>query len=279
VRVATPAYFRTLSIPIRRGRGFDGGDRRGAPPVAVLNEAAVRQYFPNEDPIGKTIVLSWGRGAEPDTRGTVVGIAGDVRLRSLDQAATPTIYLAQAQAPVGSLAVTVRTPGDPIALAPAIRETLRSLDPNLPLERVNTLDGVLADSVSQPRFYMLLLILFAVVALVLAAIGIFGVMSFAVAQRRREIGIRMALGARETSVVRLMLGSSLVLIAGGLLLGLGAAIGLTRLLDSLLFQVDPLDPVVLLGTTAVLGSTALAATWLPARRAAHVDPLVALRTE
>ena len=280
VRVVTPDYFRTLAIPVARGRAIEATDRDGTLPVALLNEAAVRRYFPNEDPIGRTIRLGWGRGpGQEDTPGTVVGIAGDVRLRNLREDAPPTIYLAHAQVAVSGMSVVARAQGEPAALTAAIRETLLALDPNLPLDRVTTMDGVIAESVAQPRFYMLLLVLFAAVALALAAIGIFGVMSFIVAQRKREIGIRMALGAREASVLRLVLGRSLGLIAAGIGIGLIAALGLTNLLRSLLFGVTPLDPLVLAATATLLALTALAASWLPARRAARLDPLVALRTE
>src|SRR5690606_35778547 len=224
--------------------------------------------------------LGWGRTAESnETLGTVVGVAGDVRLRNLQEDATPTIYLAHAQVAVTGMSVVVRADGNPAALTGGIRDILRRLDPNLPLDRLATMEGVLAESVAQPRFYMLLLGLFAFVALALAAIGIFGVMSFIVAQRKREIGIRMALGARESSVLRLVLGRSLTLIALGIGTGLVASIGLTDLLAGLLFGVTPLDPLVLFGTSVVLALTALAATWLPARRAARMDPLVALRTD
>jgi putative ABC transport system permease protein len=280
VRVVTPDYFRTLEIPVTRGRAIEQTDRSGTMPVALLNEAAVRRYFANEDPIGRTIRLGWGRAPDQEyTPGTVVGIAGDVRLRDLGEDATPTIYLAHAQVAVPGMSLVARTQGDPTTLTPAIREILNSLDPNLPLDRVDTMEGVISDSVAQPRFYMLLLVLFAVVALALAAVGIFGVMSFVVAQRKREIGIRMALGAREASVLRMVLGRSMGLIAAGIGMGLIAAVGLTRLLESLLFGVTPLDPVVLGGTSALLALTALAATWLPARRAARLDPLVALRID
>ena len=279
VRVVSPGYFETLGIPVRRGRALDATDRPGALPAAVINEAAARRFFADGDPLGRTLVFGLGRDSTGETRGTIVGVVGDVKLSELGEDPMPTAYFAHPQVAFGSMNVVVRTQAEPLALTARLRDELHALDPNLPLDGIRTLENVVAESVAQPRFYMLLLLLFAAVALVLAAVGIFGVMSFAVAQRRREIGIRMALGAPQTNVLRLVVGQALWLTGAGILIGLAAALGMTRLLESLLYGVAATDALALAGATALLATTALAASWLPARRAARMDPLLALKGE
>ena len=280
VRVATPGYLETLGIPVRRGRGIEPTDRQGTLPVLLINEAAVQRYFPDEDPIGKTIELGWGRSEHPDgVSGTVVGVVGDVKLQSLGDPASPTVYVPHAQVAQPGMFVTLRTEGDPLGLTARLRDELAALDPNLPLDEVTTLQATFSQSVAEPRFYMALLLIFAAVALVLAAVGIFGVMSFAVAQRRREIGIRMALGAEHASVLRMVVGQALTLTAIGIAIGLVAALGLTRWLESLLYGVAATDALALFGAVMVLGATSFAASYLPARRAASMDPLMALRAD
>jgi len=280
VRVASPGYFETIGIPLRRGRGFTENDRADTPKVVLITEAAARQFFPGEDPIGKTITLGWGRGpGKPRAGGEVVGILGDVKDAALNEPNPPQIYLPLRQWPVSFMAVVVKTAVPPTSLADAVREQVAAIDPNLPLSNVSTLDAVLAKSISQERFYMTLLAIFASVALVLAAIGIFGVLSYAVSQRTREIGIRMALGAQGRSVINLIVWQAMLLVASGVVAGIGAALLVTQTMTKMLFSVTPTDPATFASVAGVLVTVALFASYLPARRATKVDPIVALRAE
>ena len=281
IRVITPDYLATMSIPLRAGRDIAPTDRAGTQPVALINEAAVQRYFAGTDPIGRTIEMGWSRDAQPDgVTGTIVGIVADVKLNDLGEEPLPTVYFAHAQVAVGGMNIVARSASaNPMLLVTGLREELRALDANLPLEEVRLLDDVLTESVATPRFYMTLLLLFAGVAVILAAVGIFGVMSFAVAQRRREIGIRMALGAQHANVLRLVLRQGIVVTAIGIGIGLVAALALTRVMESLLYGVASTDAFALLGATAILAATALLASCLPARRAAGMDPLEALRVD
>ncbi len=281
VRVATADYFSTIGIPLKRGRMFTDQDREGAPPVVLITEAAVKQYFPNQEPIGKKITLGWGHGpGTPRAGGEVVGIIGDVKDAGLNEADPPQIYLPYRQWPVQGMAVVLKTSVPPASVADAVRGEVHAVDPLLPIANVRTLEQVLARSISQPRFYMTLLAIFAGVALVLAAIGIFGVLSYAVVQRTREIGIRMALGARERSVVGLVVGQALVLAVAGVALGsIFAWILSTSMMSGLLFSTDPRDLITFSAVAVTLTVVALVAAYVPARRATRVDPIVALRAE
>jgi putative ABC transport system permease protein len=280
VRVASADYFSTIGIPIKRGRGFTNDDREGTSRVVVINESAARQYFPGEDPLGKSIALGWGKGpGKPKAGGEVVGIVGDVKDAGLSEPNPPEIYLPLRQWPVSSMSVVVQTVTPPTSLVDAVRSEVYSVDPNLPVSNVRTLDQIVAKSISQPRFYTTLLGIFAGVALALAAIGIFGVLSYAVAQRTREIGIRVALGARERSVVNLVVGQAMALVMAGVAVGTLAALVLSQTMTKMLFHVTPTDPVTFGGVALVLIVVALVASYMPARKATHVDPIVALRTE
>jgi len=280
VRVATPDYFQTVGIPLKRGRAFTEHDREGAPPVVLITESAAKQYFPNEEPIGKKITLGWGRGpGTPRAGGEVVGIIGDVKDAGLDEADPPQIYLPYRQWPLQSMAVVLKTSVPPERVAEAARRETYSVDPNIPVGNVRTLQQVVERSISQPRFYMTLLTIFAALALVLAAVGTFGVLSYAVAQRSREIGIRMALGAQERTVVGLIVRHAMMLAAGGVALGITAAWFLSKLLSTFLFATDPRDLATFAAVSLTLGFVALLASYLPARRATKIDPVVALRTE
>ena len=281
VRVATAGYFETIGIPLRRGRFFSDADRSGTPRVVVITEAAARQYFPGEDPIGQTITLGWSRGeGKPEAGGEVVGIIGDVKDAGLAEADPPQIYLPYTQWPMQGMAVILETAVPPRSVAEAARKTVYSLDSNLPVGNIRTLQEVVARSISQPRFYMTLLAVFAGVALVLAAIGIFGVLSYAVAQRTREIGIRMALGAHARSVRGLVVREALVMSSVGVIIGMAAAFLLTEwLVARLLFNTSPHDPATFAMVAALLTVVAAAAAYVPARRATRVDPIVALRAE
>jgi len=280
VRVATPEYFSTIGVPVKRGRGFTDDDRAGTPRVVIITEAAARQFFPGEDPIGKTIKLGWGRGpGKPRAGGMVVGIVGDVKDSGLDEANPPQIYMPFRQWPVSFMAVVMKTTLPPTSLAEAARTQVLAVDPNLPVSNVSTLDAIVAKSISQQRFYMLLLAIFASVALMLAAIGIFGVLSYAVAQRTREIGIRMALGAPGGTVIGLIVTQAMLLVVSGVIAGTVLALFLSQTMTKMLFDIKPTDPTTFVSVAAVLAAVALLASYLPARRATRVDPIVALRAE
>jgi predicted permease len=280
VRIATPGYFESIGIPLQRGRYFTAQDRDNTPRVALLTQAAADQYFPGEDPIGKTITLGWGREGGDRAGGEVIGIIGDIKDAGLAEPNPPQIFLPYAQWPVGRMAILLDTAVPPGTVVDAARRTVYAIDGSLPVGNVRTLDEIVSRSISQPRFYMSLLATFAAVALTLAAIGIFGVLSYAVAQRTREIGIRMALGAQHGSVLGLIVREAMVMAGGGVVLGVVAAFLLTEwLVATLLFETSPHDPATFVVVAAVLTTVSLAAAYIPARRATRVDPIVALRAE
>ena len=280
VRVATPGYLETMGIPVRRGRSLQPQDTAGAPAVVVLSETAVRRFFPDEDPLGKRIVVGWRRPEGlPPAGGEVVGVVGDVKELGLDQSDPPEVYIPYAQLPTSAMDVVLRTGVAPLSLTRSVSAAVARLDPELPVARLQTLDAIVARSVSEPRFYMLLLGAFAAMAVSLAALGIFGVMSYAVVQRRREIGVRVALGANPRDVLGMVLRQALLLALAGVGLGLLGALAFSRVIASLLFRLSPTDPMTLAAVGLVLTAVALLASYLPARRATRVDPLSALRSE
>ncbi len=280
VRVVTPGYFGAIGIPILAGRGFTDSDAAGAQQVIVLSRTAVQRYFPGEDPIGRRIDIGWGsQPGKPKAGGVVVGIAGDVREHGLAEVHPPEIYLPYAQRPMLNMSLVVRTANDPLATLPAARAALRELNASVPLLRIQTLDELVSRSVAGPRFYALLLGCFAATALALAALGVFGVLSYAVAQRSREIGVRLALGARPGDVLRMVLREAMTLAGLGLAIGAAGALALGRGLGSLLYDLAPSDPFAFAGAMAALALAALLASALPARRAARLDPLTALRAD
>jgi predicted permease len=278
--VATPDYFRVMGIPLRRGRSFTPSDRAGAPVALLLSESAVRRLFPGEDPLGKRVTITLGSSSYPDgISGDVVGVVGDVHQAGLDAGIEPEVYVAFDQVPFSSMDLTLRTTASPLSLAAGVQNAVREIDPNLPVSDFRTVEQVVSDSISQPRFYMLLLTLFAAVALVLATVGIFGVISYSVTQRTREIGMRMALGADARTVVGMVVGGGMRMVLLGLGIGLALTFALTRLVAGMLYDVAPTDPLTLAGVMVVLGGVAMLACWLPARRATRIDPMVALRSE
>jgi putative ABC transport system permease protein len=272
---ATPAYFRVLGIPLRRGRVPDDRDSADAPPVCVVSETFARQYFPGEDPIGRR--LSFGF-RDPVSR-EIVGIVADVRRDGLGSESRPEMYVPFAQEPWWAAYAVVRTKGDPGRLSAALRNAVGSLDPSLPVESIEPMTNMVSESVAQPRFRTTLLAMFGAAALALAAIGIYGVISYNVGRRTREVGIRMALGARRGDVFRLVVAEGLALVGVGLAAGLAGALMLTRYLESLLFRVGRLDLATYVGVAATLVAAGALACWLPARRAMRVDPMTALRSE
>jgi putative ABC transport system permease protein len=286
LRLVTPGYFATLKIRLLRGRTFTADDRRGAPLVMVINQTLAREAFRGEDPIGKRIAC-----CEPGPNGSpnwkeVVGVVGDVRAQGLDQAPEPEFYLPMLQAPAAAwswtdrtLTVAVRAQGDPAPLMTPIRQAVAEVDPAVPLYNLGTMQGRLVDSLAQSRFSTMLLTVFGAIALLLAAIGVYGVISYGVAQRTQEIGIRMALGARHADVLAMVVRHGAKLAGVGMVVGLAGALALSGLLSTLLFRVSPTDPPTFAGGIVVLMTVAVMAAALPARRAARTDPMVALRSE
>jgi predicted permease len=281
----SPDFFRTLRIPLIRGRTFTAAeDGPGVPPVVVVNQEFVRRYFPGEDPIGKHIILgvSHDTGSSPAdslrARGEIVGIVGDVKQNALSEQTAPAAYIGYGTLPLG-VSIVLRSTANPATVQTAVRQQVREIDPDVAVYNLTTMAEAMAESVSEPRFYTQLLGGFAAIAVTLAALGIYGVISYGVSQRTRELGIRIALGATPRRVVRLVLRSGLLITAIGIGIGIAAALGLTRLIATMLFDVAPADPVTFIVVPVVLVGVALLASWLPARRAAMVDPTIAMRAE
>jgi predicted permease len=286
VHPASPSFFAAMGMTLKKGRFYtEAENRRDGHQVLVINEELARRYFPGQDPIGKEITLGIGYNEQlgpADTlgvQGEIVGIVDDVKQRGLAADLFPMTYVPYDALPGALNSIVVRTTANPTAVEAAIRAQVKAVDPRLPVVGLNTMSQVVSDSVAQPRFYMAMVAAFACIALLLAAIGIYGVISFTVAQRSRELGIRIALGATKQRVIGQVLGEGLTLTLVGVGVGLVAAFGLTRLIRSMLFGVGALDGVTFGGVAATLVAIALLASWLPARRAAAVDPLIAMRAE
>jgi putative ABC transport system permease protein len=281
IRIATPDYFRTVGMRVLRGRGFSESDRADAPRAVVINEAAAKLLWPGEDPLGHQVTvgtsLGLGRGR---VGGTVVGLVGDVRDVGLASEPRPQLYVPHRQFPMDFMTVTVRPgTGAGAALVEPLRALVAALDADVPVYRVQPLEAFVAESVADRQFYLRVIGLFAAIALGLAAIGIYGVIAYGVAQRTSEIGIRLALGASRGEILGLIVGQGLGLTAVGVAIGLGAAFVATRLMEALLFGVGSTDPLTFGVAAAALGSAALLASYVPARRATRVDPMDALRGE
>ncbi|HVX40322.1 MAG TPA: ABC transporter permease [Gemmatimonadaceae bacterium] len=279
IRIVSPGFFSALRIPLVRGRLFDQQDTPASQPVAVIDEQFVKKYFPNTDPIGKRITFGPARGKTDSTWITIVGVVGHAAHEGLDAEPRIQYYFPATQAPLRAMTVALRTAGDPASVLSSARQAVQSVDRELPLAGVNTLDQLVENSVGQRRLSMILLVAFSIIAIVLASIGIYGVTSYSVTQRTRELGIRMALGAARSRVLALVIGQGMALAALGVAIGLLAAFALTRLLASQLFGVGATDPATFLSTAGALVLVAFAATVVPALRATRVDPVVALRDE
>lgn len=274
--IATPRYFEAMKIPLLRGRGFAPQDRSPGPVVAVVSESLARRFWSGEDAVGGSISL---RLEGKPVVAEVVGVVGSVRHARLDRPSEPELFLPHAQVPFGSMTYVVRTRADSGNPARAIQERVWSVDPAQAFSRVDRLRTLVSRSAADRRFVASLLGAFAVFALVLCALGVYGLLSFITAQRTPEIGVRLALGANVRDILRLVAGQTMSLVAAGVVVGILGALALGRFLRHLLFAVSPADPTTLMVVSAVLVATAAAACVLPARRATRVDPLVALRVE
>jgi len=270
LRFISPDFFKTFRVSLIRGNLLAESDSANAPSVVVVNESLARNYFGNEDPLGKRIIYD-------GVARLIVGIVGDVKHKALDEEAKPEIYFPMSQVTRRTMSLAVRASGDPMQIVAAVRGQVWSVDKDIPIYNIETMERLMARSVAPRRFNMLLLGLFALVGLALASVGLYGVMSYMVTQRTREIGVRMALGANKGDVLRLLIGEGMKLALIGALLGLGGALALTRLLKTLLFGVSATDPLTFLAIATLMIIVALLSCWIPARRAASLDPLVSLR--
>ncbi len=280
VRVVTPDYFRAMGIPLRRGRLLSGSDRQGSPPVVVINETAAGRLWPGDDPLGHEFTLGTRLGQGADRAGgAVVGVVADVRDYGPAAPVRPTAYLAHGQFPVSFLTFAIKTRGEPQGLIGPLRQVLADLDSDLPMYGIRTMNQRARDAVAQPRLFLLLIGLFAAAAVLLAAVGIYGVMAYNVSQRSREIGLRLALGAERGSVMRMVVRQAMVLALSGLGIGLLLGAGTARLMQGLLFGVEPVDGVTFAGVGIAFTLVALVASAVPALRASRLDPITALRSE
>jgi predicted permease len=276
--VATPDFLPALGVPLLSGRAFTDADRPGAARVAIVSRGFAKQFFPGQNPIGQSVDLGWS--VDGNRRGgTIVGVVGDVKQVALDRASPATLYLPFAQAPRPALRLVLQTDVPPASVAAAARRAIAETDRELPVFGLRTLEEHVATSVAAQRFYASLVTLFAAVALVLAAIGLYGIIAYAVSQRSHELGVRLALGAGAERITRMVVGEGLALAAAGAAIGIVSALAAGSLLTTLLFGVSPRDPITLGGVAALLLAVAVLASWVPARRAARVDPLLAMRGE
>jgi putative ABC transport system permease protein len=278
VKPVTPNFFRTMGIPQRAGRDFASSDTLESPHVAIVSEDLVRQQYPNEDPLGKRINVSIGRAAGGMNL-EIVGVVGDIKMVTLDGTTAPAVYIPHTQLPIGVMTFVVRTSLDPTSLTSSVAAAVREVDPNLPLADVAAMDDVVDKTLARPRTVSTLLMVFALIALVLAGVGVYGVMAYAVSQRTQEIGVRMALGATTQSVFRMMIGDALRLVTIGIVAGVIAAAWLSQFLTTMLFQTERFDVLTFAVTALVLGLVATFASYVPARRGMRVTPVEALRAE
>jgi putative ABC transport system permease protein len=282
LQVVTPGYFETMAIPIVSGRSAASTDGMEGMPAVVINERMAARYWPGENALGQRLRI---RAQDDGPWFTVVGIAGDIRHNAIVQEPRHEMYFPHAQLPLAlggttaAMNVVVRTVSDPLAMVAPVRAAIRSLDPNLPVARLRTMDDVVENALAQPRFTMILLAIFAAMALLLGAIGIYGVLAYTVSRRVHEIGVRMALGAAPASILRMVVGQGVGMVATGVVIGVLAAMGATRLLATLLYGVTTTDRATFVAVPLALMAVALLASYLPARRATRVSPTVALRSD
>ncbi len=274
-RPVTAGYFEAMGITLLAGRDVSEADTENREPVAVINETFARQIYPGDNPLGRRFILNLGNEKPHE----IIGVVGDVRLASLDGEIRPTAYLSSRQYAFGMMTYVVRTTADPARLAPAAVRVIRDIDPQLPVSAVRPLDEVFAESIARPRLTAVAMSVFAGAALLLAALGVYGIVAYSVSQRTREFGIRVALGAQPTQIIGMVVGQNLRVVGWGLGLGLLCAVPATRLLRGLLFQVGPNDPATFIAIAVTLTLVAVVASYLPARSGTRVDPAVTLKAE
>jgi putative ABC transport system permease protein len=273
-------YFKTMGVPVLQGRAFEEADTLTSPPVVIVNQRFADKFFPGQYPIGKRIQPSRNVDKRGPLMRDIIGVVGNVKDRSLHSDFTPEIYVPFAQLPMNAPFLVVRTRmSNPAVATSAVRAELAAVDRNIPLTRVRIFNEYLSQALARPRFNALLLSIFAATALLLTAIGIYGVMAYSVAQRTSEIGIRMALGAARSAIFRLIVGHAMALVGISIIVGLIGALAATRLLNSLLYGVGASDPATFAGIVLLVATVAFVAAWVPARRATRVDPMIALRAE
>jgi putative ABC transport system permease protein len=274
-RPVTAGYFTAMQIPMLAGRDVNEGDTSDKDPVAVISATFARQIYPGDNPIGRKFILNLGNEKPHE----IIGVVGDVKLATLEGEVRPTAYLSSRQYAFGLMNFVVRTTGDPARLGPAAVRVIRQIDPLLPVSAVRPLDEVFAESIARPRLTAVAMSVFAAAALLLAALGVYGIVAYSVSQRAREFGIRVALGAQPGQIIGMVVGQNLRIVALGLVVGLLIAIPATRLLGGLLYQVGPNDPATFIAIGAILSAVAIVASYLPARRGTRVDPVVTLKAE
>jgi predicted permease len=279
VNIASAGYFRAMRIPLVSGRNFSPSDTEKNPLVVVVNEAFAREFFPRENAIGKRVRPGFSKGPGDAPMREIVGIVGSVAQDSVGQKPLPEVFFPRDQFVNSATTLVIRTQGDPNSVAPQLRAILREIDPNLPIEQLRTMDERVTGALAQPRFQSFLLVIFAGVALLLTAVGLYGVVSYSVAQRTHEIGTRMALGAQQRSIFRLVVGQGMLLAGIGVAIGLACSLATSKLLTSLLYEISPTDPLTLIAISFLILFVTFLATYVPARRAALVDPMIALRYE
>jgi putative ABC transport system permease protein len=277
VSIITPGYFEAMRIPMIHGRTFDAEDRAGSPPVAILNQSAAHILFPDEGAVGKRLKVEWGRGGNPIVE--VVGVVADIRHGSVNTPPDPCLFMPNDQQPFPFTSLVVRSTGNPASLESELREQVRAVDSDQGIAKMELLQQMVSDSIARPRLEAVVLTAFGVIALGLACIGLYGLIAFSVAQRIREIGIRVALGASKAGIFLMILGDAFRLTVVGVLLGLAGVLSSARFLRSLLYEVNPLDPATLVSVICILLVVSAVACYIPALRATNADPASILREE